>query len=336
MAKRLGFLGGLFGRNGKKKLASSLETLSATATAEPPTADLDPTDTPEASEALDARDDEVLTLGRRDPDPDAEIDRAELLAALNTLTSPPRRQSEEPVDAGNPTNELLGEIRPEPTDQPSAGTANRLDASDESKPVTVKRRSSKQEVLQKIEEGYDEMIGVVRSVKDHMAKQGERQERLLEMLDGLPEAIKSLPQTMRNQTDVLELLHEELKRQGVKDERLASALEGVAKSQETSDKTMNAIHTQLNVQAQTNSSMLEGFQEVNGSLENLTQRNEATVDAVAGLAEKTKQSDATVKELFERSQRQITVMSVVSWTLAIVALTVAAAVAMNIGKMAGG
>jgi ABC-type transporter Mla subunit MlaD len=169
-----------------------------------------------------------------------------------------------------------------------------------------------------------------------MEQQGQRQERLLQVLSGLPEALNTLPEATRNQTQALQALHEVLRKQGEKEGKLAEALQSVAHAQEKQDRSLGIVHTQLNVQGQTTSNMVEGLKSINSSLGHLSDRNEATARSLSNLADQTRKQDDTVRALFERNQRQITVMSVVSWTLAIVALTIAAAVAVSLGRLASG
>jgi hypothetical protein len=53
------------------------------------------------------------------------------------------------------------------------------------------------------------------------------------------------------------------------------------------------------------------------------------------MAEQESQAAEQVRQLFVRNQKQMTTMSVVSWSLALVALTVAGYVAVSVSKMGG-
>jgi hypothetical protein len=93
------------------------------------------------------------------------------------------------------------------------------------------------------------------------------------------------------------------------------------------------MQTQLAAQQDTDERMRDSFSTLNTTLTKLDRTSHANTDMLAVLAEKAEQTDEHMHELYGRNQKHVVAMSVVSWSLAIVALTVAGFVAVSVGRM---
>jgi len=195
------------------------------------------------------------------------------------------------------------------------------------------KRVSKETPMDKLQRGYEEMVSLMASVRNHLETQSQRSERLLHVLDGLPEALKSLPEATRNQTRTLEAIQTNLNQQVQHNTKLADALNGLAKSTHHHEHAMSAIGQQLDAGHQRSEQILGSFNSLTGTLDRMSDANEASTILLRRMAEQESQAADQVRQLFVRNQKQMTTMSVVSWSLALVALTVAGFVAMSISKL---
>ena len=196
-----------------------------------------------------------------------------------------------------------------------------------------KEKLTRETALAKLQEGYDQVVDLLGNVRTHMEEQSQRSERLLAMLEGMPEAIKTLPEVTRNQTRTLEAIQGNLETQTQHNARLADALNGLSRTTEQHEHAMTAIGQQLDAGQQTSERMLENFTALGGTLNHMSASNEASTDLLRQIADQDSKAAEQVRELFVRNQKHMTTMSVVSWSLAIVALTVAGWVAVSITSM---
>lgn len=203
-------------------------------------------------------------------------------------------------------------------------------AMDEVELPTKKEKLTRETALAKLQEGYDQVVDLLGNVRTHMEQQSQRSERLLTMLEGMPEAIKTLPEVTRNQTRTLEAIQGNLETQTHHNGRLADALDGLSRTTEQHEQAMTAIGQQLDAGQQTSERMLDSFGALGGTLNQMSDSNEASADMLRRIAEQDSKAAEQVRELFLRNQKHMTTMSVVSWSLAIVALTVAGWVAVSI------
>ncbi len=199
----------------------------------------------------------------------------------------------------------------------------------------LKRRrdkSSRDRSIAQLQHAYDEVIDLVGTLKQHMESQSERSDRLLTMMEGLPDALKSLPEANRNQTQTLQAIEGHLKQQNHHNEGLTQAIQGLAKAAGNQEHAMSLIQQQLDAGQQSREQMQANFGALSDTLQHMSDSNQAGAQLLHRLSDKHEQSEAQVQQLVARNQRQMTMMSIVSWSLAIVALAVAASVAIGVGR----
>ncbi len=195
------------------------------------------------------------------------------------------------------------------------------------------RRPAKESPIDRLQRGYEEMVDLMGAVRNHMAQQSQRSERLLEMLEGLPEALRSLPEATRNQTRTLDAIQSNLSQQMTHSAKLADALNGLAKSTQHHDAAMSAINQQLDASHQCSEQILTSFNTMSGTLTRMGEQNEAGRDLLKSIADQEGRAGEQMRDLFLKTQKHVTTMSIVSWSLAIVALTVAGFVAVSVSRM---
>lgn len=198
--------------------------------------------------------------------------------------------------------------------------------------LTRRRESSRERSVAQLQHAYDEVIDLVGTLKQHIEAQSERSERLLTMMEGLPEALKSLPEANRNQTQTLQTIENHLKQQHQHSEGLTQAIQGLAKAAGNQEHAMNLIQHQLDAGQESREQLHENFNALGKTLGHMSETNQASAQMLSRLHEQQEQNEAQLERIVTRSQRQMTAMSIVSWALAILALGIAGAVAVWVGQ----
>ncbi len=191
----------------------------------------------------------------------------------------------------------------------------------------AKPNGSRDSTLSKLERGYDEVVDLMQSVRSHLSEQSERSERLVSILEGLPEALRGLPESSRRQAQMLESIQTHLDRQAISGEKLTDAISGLSKSTEAQDQAMSAMQQQLAAQHETDQLMLGSFSQINGTLSQVGESNQASADMLRQLAEHAERSDRQMRDLFSRGQKQMLILAAVGCGVGVIAMTVAMIVA---------
>lgn len=170
-------------------------------------------------------------------------------------------------------------------------------------------------------------IDVVQAVREHLHQQAHRSERLLETLQGLPQAIQTLPETNRNQSRMLEVLQLHLDQQGKQASKLHDVLATLAHANETSTQMMGLMQQHVESNREHNERFIQSFASMGEILQRIGDSSHASLQTLRDLSN---QSDRRLQELVDRSNRHARMLSITSWITAAIALALAAYVALKI------
>ena len=90
----------------------------------------------------------------------------------------------------------------------------------------ARQENTRQATLNQLKQGYVELVDTMKSVRQHLDEQSARQERLMAVLDGLPEVLATIPQTTRTQIETLEAIRGSMDRSNQTNEALSMAISG--------------------------------------------------------------------------------------------------------------
>ena len=141
--------------------------------------------------------------------------------------------------------------------------------------------------LATLQEGFNELVGLTRSIREHMEQQSATQRSLVELMDQLPgavEGLKSVGDATKQQTETLQLLKQQL--------------ESAARNEEH---------------------MVESMRSFNKTLTLMDDMSKSTSQTVSQMADRTRDSEDMLRSILERSERRLIYMIV---TLMVVTLTV--------------
>lgn len=143
--------------------------------------------------------------------------------------------------------------------------------------LTRWRAPKKQEKqLATLQEGFSELVGLTRSIREHMDQQSHTQEALLEMLQHVPGAVEG----MKN----------------------------VGRATEQQTETLGLIKKQLEASARTESHLADSMSGFNKTLSLMDEMSKSTSRTVSTMADRTRDSEETLRIILERSERRLVYM----------------------------
>lgn len=187
---------------------------------------------------------------------------------------------------------------------------------------------AREATLTQLRRGYNELVDTMKAVRGHLEEQSQQSARMLEVMQALPDLLRAIPESNRNQTRVLEAIHANLEHQNRASGELASALAGLTQA-------TAKIGTHMADADETQRGITQRLTQLDSTLGSMDTSNREARDAVRQLMSDSDAKDRATRELVTRSQRQVVVLSVVSWALAIAALATAAFVAVMVGRLVG-
>ena len=187
--------------------------------------------------------------------------------------------------------------------------------------------------IAQLKNGYGEVVETMKAVRSHLDEQSHRSDRMLELMQHLPEVLQSIPEANRTQSRMLEAIHENLGRSNDTAAKLSEAISGLTSAAGSQERTLTSIHEHLVEEDQTRHKLNEGVAGLNDTLGHVVASNAATRDAMGTVVEQSRVNDEQMRELYSRSQKTTTAMMLVALALATGALALGGYMAYMISQM---
>ena len=162
----------------------------------------------------------------------------------------------------------------------------------------------------------DEIMSLVRTIGEHVTRQNERTERLLNVLEGLPAALASLPDHARQSAQLLELLSKHAGQSEARDVALNAALANLNRTASQQTDVMGLLQQQLDSNAQAEARIIEAIDTMPQTLRQVAERGERACELLSDIS----RSGALRERQFFRS-----ILRIQYWMIAAVLLCALAA-----------
>lgn len=193
--------------------------------------------------------------------------------------------------------------------------------------------TKKEVTIQQLKQGYGEVVETMQSLRTHLDQQSQRSEQMLELLRDLPTAIRSIPESNRTQTSMLEAIHENLDRQNQTTHQLTEAITGLATASAHQQRSLAAIDTHLAEEHESRGRLGEGVATLNDTLGQVTASNAATRESMGAVVEQTRVNDERMRNMYQRSQKMNTMMVLLCLALATGALALGGYMAVLVSRV---
>jgi len=162
----------------------------------------------------------------------------------------------------------------------------------------------KAQSLEKLQEGFNKLIGQLEGINEHLNRQVTQHENLMSRMDKLPELLESFPAVVENQKQLTEHLFEQLKSTAAKDQQFMDAVEKIPTETAKQTDALVDIDHQLAAAADTDVQMAESFNKFNETLEKLDQSTISQTDGIMQMSKTFATSDRYLKYLMSRQNKR--------------------------------
>lgn len=189
--------------------------------------------------------------------------------------------------------------------------------------IARREENSREAVVNELRRGYNQLVDTMQAVRGHMEDQSRRSDRVMEVIEALPEVLRTIPETARQQNETLLGLAKSLEAQNRSTAELTDALSGLAQATKQQEQALAGMHDRLNDTLlrgeSSQQAMVSGIDQMSQAISGVTRDQQDGRAAIAQVAEQTR-----------RQQKQMVAMNGVSWALAVLALGVAGWVAVTL------
>ncbi|MBN2271385.1 MAG: hypothetical protein JXN61_12270 [Sedimentisphaerales bacterium] len=158
--------------------------------------------------------------------------------------------------------------------------------------------------LEKMQEGFNQLIGQLQGINEHLSRQVAQHAELMERIEKLPEWLASFPTVVEGQKQITDQLLEQVKAASAKQERFIDAVEKMPIETAKQTDALVDINHQLGAAADTDVQMTESFNKFNQTLEKLNQSTEGQTDGILQMSKTFATSDRYLKYIISKQNKR--------------------------------
>jgi len=160
------------------------------------------------------------------------------------------------------------------------------------------------ESLEKLQEGFDKLVNQLQGINEHLNRQANQHEELMNRIKQLPELLESFPEIVKNQKLVAEQLLEQLRTAGAKNEQFIDAVEKIPSETTKQTDALVDIDHQLAAAADIDVQMTENFNNFYQTLDKLNQSTISQTDGILQMSKTFATSDRYLKYIISKQSKR--------------------------------
>jgi methyl-accepting chemotaxis protein len=164
--------------------------------------------------------------------------------------------------------------------------------------------SDRNQSLEKLQDGFNQLIGQLKGINEHLNRQANHHEELIKRMENIPKLVESFPAVVENQKTLTKELLEQLAKSSVKNQQFIETIEKIPAQTARQTDALVDINVQLAASADTDVQMADNFNKFNETLNKLNQGTDANSDSITKMTKTFATSDRYMKYLMTRQNRQ--------------------------------
>ncbi len=192
--------------------------------------------------------------------------------------------------------------------------------------------SSRNEQIEKLQDGFNRLIVKLENINDHLSKQVEHQQQLMERLDKLPQMFESFAPSIKSQQQLTEQMIAELKTSGMKNQQFIEAVESIPTETAKQTDALQSIDHQLAAAADCDVQMTQGFGKFKLALDKLDQSTTSQTDSIMQMSKTFAASDRYLKFIISRDKKRMFWLLVISLSVCVAVILIFVGIILYLGR----
>ncbi len=159
-------------------------------------------------------------------------------------------------------------------------------------PVTSLER---REPMEKLQEGFNRLIGQLEQINEHLNQQLSQHEELMGKVRELPHVLESLPSAVESQKKLTAELSNQLRNAAAKDQQFIEIVERIPAETARQTDTLNLINHQLAAAADTDVQLADSFVKFKDTLDRLNHSTMSNTEGILQMSRTFAASDRYLK-----------------------------------------
>jgi archaellum component FlaC len=216
----------------------------------------------------------------------------------------------------------------------SKTTEEKTDLPEHSRTAMVKSGTepARSEQIEKLQDGFNRLIGRLEDINEHLSKQVEHQQQLMERLDKLPQMFESFAPSIQSQQQLTEQMIAELKASGLKNQKFIEAVENIPTETAKQTDALQSIDHQLAAAADCDAQMTQSFGKFKQALDKLDQSTVSQTDSIMQMSKTFAASDRYLKFIISRDKKRMFWLLVISLSVCVAVILALVGIILYLGR----
>lgn len=212
--------------------------------------------------------------------------------------------------------------KPDQDDQPIPVPIPEQILAEETSPLSRFRLTRNTPNLERLEEDYERIVGLVDNIQAHLSAQEQRGESMVQSLERMAICLSDLPGLTRQQLDILTQLQEIAVTQSGSMKRLEGELMQLPRIADAQRETLVSIDHRLEESRKTDERVAASMEAFHGSVSLLSETSRATAHKMEQMREDATSREERLAKLLEEQTDRLTQFAFCAIALALIAIVV--------------
>jgi len=177
-------------------------------------------------------------------------------------------------------------------------------------PVNTVTTLDRRESVEKLQEGFDRLVGQLEQINEHLGQQLTQHEELMGRVSELPRLLESLPSAVENQKTLTNQLLDQLRTTAAKDRQFVETVGRIPIETARQTDTLTLINHQLAAAADTDVQLAQSFVKFKDTLDRLNHNTLSNTEGILQMSKTFAASDRYLKYVVNKLNKRYT------WVLA--------------------
>jgi len=177
-----------------------------------------------------------------------------------------------------------------------------------------------------LQQGFISLTDLMSAIREHLEKQGRRQDEMLSYLSHLPEILQSLPEAQRIHGETLRAVSQQLQQQIGQQSRLTEILATVSETSTGQKEILQNLHAQVQTTGQHSQAISDSLRQVSSAMESVGHSTRSSSDILQQLRDTQTYRDDQLQRIVEGQNKRFTILMIAAAVLSLAALATATVV----------
>jgi chromosome segregation ATPase len=174
--------------------------------------------------------------------------------------------------------------------------------------------------ISNLQEGFRQLTDLMGSIRSHLENQTARQDELVRYLSHLPQALESLPESSRLQSETLKVIYTQLETQNGQQRQLTDILKRLGDTGAEQRDVLNDLRDRVETLDEHDQKIADNLSSVGAAMQTVSRNSHTSAQVLEQLRDNQSARDGTLERILAKQNTRFTTMLTVAIVLSVAAL----------------